>query len=310
MQLCASRLCEWYRETGPPLITVYVAIMENVLCNPHILSGYDGSRDQPRRVAGKGCLALVLQHHGTCEARVAEQSCTLRPGTVLLLDSSRDCEASQPSPESETIGIEFDFWQRPLIAVDVKRPWHARRPLSQHPCRQGWQGCFNDSIPLILPAAQSHRLRAPIQAAARHWWRDDHGRLIATGHLTQALAALLRWYPPHGQPITNSNDFVAHVQRQARALAMRGGDVGELASVFNLSRAHFTRRYHQLSGESPGQLLRRERLKAIADELGKGHSPQHIAQELGWPSTARMREFVARSSGQPWRGWRQDHSPP
>lgn len=122
---------------------------------------------------------------------------------------------------------------------------------------------------------------------------------------TALFRGLLQWLAAENHESAPATGGLAGAPAYIREHLAGVGDTGRLAQQFGMSRGHFTRRFHELTGLSPHEYLIRERLECAKELL------QHtdlkiceIAGAAGYSTSHRFcRQFRERigTSPEAWR---------
>jgi AraC-like DNA-binding protein len=92
--------------------------------------------------------------------------------------------------------------------------------------------------------------------------------------------------------------FVSAVEQFCRQNLSRPIGVADMARVARLSRYHFSRKFGNAQGESPGRFLTRLRLDEAVRLLSRGESSvKDVAEQCGYPDANYFCKVFRRSFG-------------
>ncbi len=171
---------------------------------------------------------------------------------------------------NQPVWVHFD------VGFDARRGEHPhagsydselgeRAPLLQPGSRETW----GVELPILVPPALTPLFRDSVPRLVQRW-REGHR--IAVLDATNQLGSLLLAWVAHAWSESTAAPVLSSEARITRAesLALRNLDtpfgVEEFASSAGYSRTRFSAVYQQLRGISPGEFLRRERLR-LAETL-------------------------------------------
>jgi AraC-like DNA-binding protein len=130
------------------------------------------------------------------------------------------------------------------------------------------------------------------------------GRVTLTLDFQRGTVAVARTERPEAVLPDRERDFLGRLRRTMEAhLADPRFNVDELAAEVFLSRRHLLRKVHGLTGEAPGDLLRRLRLERAAEHLRQGASVKETATAVGFRSPSHFARAFRDAFGVPPGSW-------
>lgn len=264
-----------------------------------------------------GPAAVLLVRHGQCSAwpAIGRHSIALGRGSALLLSGALDCTLQAPGPRRAS-----------LEAFD----WHGGSSLEQVSLPPGGGGVqlVSSRVDLAARAGLLHRLPPVVVIAPQQRLPDfrdsvaesliaetSHPRPGATAIVQRLLEAFIirglraelregRWSAPG--PLGLLGDPVLRTGLEDARAASLPRSVETLASEVHRSARRVRARVRAISGESPGRLLRKNRMQRALQRLERAVPRlDDIARELGYATVSSFcrafRREVGCTPGEYWR---------
>ena len=152
------------------------------------------------------------------------------------------------------------------------------------------------TAPLLeMTAPNSRSFKILVDQLAPYWWNDSLALTRANGELQAWLAQIFRQNItkrsrsvtsyPHDRIKNKEFKWIRLALKHLEDVAKQGGSVTTVAERMNCTRSHFTRRFTELSGISPGKHLIDFRMRHAHKLLSSTKLPMtRIGRRIGYTS--------------------------
>lgn len=237
------------------------------------------------RGAHAGTLEIAWVRSGRATYRIGRETLTLQPGAALLVPPEVEHSTGFVDPVTpvDAAAIHLDAGLLAEVAAVMGKA--ARRP---RPCvvpRQ--QAATLVSLgDLLLGQADDEGPGAQLAAEA-----------LAEVLAVQTLRATPKARPQRDDPVPLDRRITAAVE-QIEASYVEPLSVDDLARTAGMSRFHFSRRFREVTGQSPYKYLLETRLRRAAALLRRGHhSVTEAALCAGFGDLGRFSRMFRQWSG-------------
>jgi AraC-like DNA-binding protein len=168
-------------------------------------------------------------------------------------------------------------------------------------------------LPTLVPESLVDLFREGVPRLVTRWLDGQPLAVLEAEH--QLAGLLLAWVAQamRGPEPAGANTTEARVAR-AEAQAVRSLDAGfgveEFAAAAGWSRTRFADIYHRLRGITPGDFLRRERLRLAESLLMRGDLPvARVGALVGYPDPTVFGRFFRAHHRMTPGAWQRKHGP-
>lgn len=161
----------------------------------------------------------------------------------------------------------------------------------------------------VVPDEALDHHRGPLVGLARSLYRefrqpDASSPLVIEGIALEMLGWLLR-----GRAASDrQTPWIARARELLHARALATPSLDEIAAELDVSPVRLARAFRRTYGESPGEYLRRERIRAACERLAEPHlSLAAIAAELGFSDQSHFTRVFRKQVGITPGAWRREH---
>ncbi|HTE54949.1 MAG TPA: AraC family transcriptional regulator [Kofleriaceae bacterium] len=219
-------------------------------------------------------------------------------------------------------GYWEELGRRAITCAPLSVVFHPPREVRRGVISQGGARMFHAELPDtwmervrelgVVPDEAFDHHRGPLVQLARSLYRefrhpDASSPIVIEGIALEMLGGLLRGRvaSDRGAPWIGRARELLH----ARALDAPGLD--EVAAELGVAPIRLARAFRRTYGESPGQYLRRERIRAACQRMAEpGVSLAAIAAELGFTDQSHFTRVFRKQVGTTPGAWRRDNVPP
>ncbi len=168
---------------------------------------------------------------------------------------------------------------------------------------------------IILRAqdVESNNVRKIIDLLYEETYNRSHPSESVLSRMAEILLFLaLRQYtettplPETLYTLKNRPDFLP-LLAQIALDPVREWTLSEMAAAMGMSRAHFSKRFTESSGYTPGEALRIMRMSLACQKLQRGESLQRVADDVGYQSLSAFSRAFQRTIGQLPGEYRKQH---
>jgi len=235
--------------------------------------------------AHSGTLEITWIRAGRATYKVGRKTLTLEPGVALLVPPEVEHRTGfvDPSAPVDLAAIHLDADMLTEVAAVLGKAAHRPRPCV---VQQQHAATILSVGGVLLRQTEEHGPGAQLMAEA-----------LAEALAVEVLQAGRRDRPHHGDPIPLDWRITAAVE-QIEACYAEPLSVDDLARTAAMSRFHFSRRFREVTGQSPYKYLLETRLRRAAALLRRGHhSVTEAALCAGFTDLGRFSRMFRQWSG-------------
>jgi AraC family transcriptional regulator len=162
-----------------------------------------------------------------------------------------------------------------------------------------------------VPDEALYHERGPLVALARSLYRefrhpDTSSALVIEGVALEMLGWLQRGRPPADR----SAPWIRRARDMLHVRALEAPGLGEVAAELGVPPLRLARAFRRTYGESPGEYLRRERIRAACERLARPEvTLAALAAELGFFDQSHFTRVFRKQVGTTPGAWRREHLP-
>jgi AraC family transcriptional regulator len=144
---------------------------------------------------------------------------------------------------------------------------------------------------------------------------DAASPIVIEGVMLEMLGALLRSRTTSGPASrrglrANRQPWVARAREMFHAHALAAPSLADVAAELDVAPVRLARAFRRAYGESPGEYVRRERIRHACERLAAGNaSLAAIAVELGFADQSHFTRVFRRQLGITPGAWQRDNAP-
>jgi AraC-like DNA-binding protein len=164
----------------------------------------------------------------------------------------------------------FDITHRERNVQETPRGYNTTIPQESMRTQPSWEVVTGIDLPALLDDGAALSIHSLMRDLRHEYWKSRGDHLIASAHLqlwlSHWIAHQLGRKESRRQKEWLSRAY--HLIREAQA----GERIGDIADAIGMSRSHFTTRFTQATGESPGHVLDQVRMTKARALLTKPRS--------------------------------------
>lgn len=181
---------------------------------------------------------------------------------------------------------------RPPLVCPFDSTLTGREEFLQPGPRETW----GVDLPVLVPPKLRSSFATGIQHIVKLWLHGDQLSMVEANHVLSGLMlkwAAVQWRDKKAVPKLSMLERIERAEAQACQSLDSGFGVVEFATAAGMSRSHFCEVYEQVRGSSPGEFLRRERIRQAELLLRRSElSISAIGEMVGYPDpTVFVRSF-------------------
>jgi AraC family transcriptional regulator len=163
----------------------------------------------------------------------------------------------------------------------------------------------------VVPDEAVDHHGGPVLALARALYRefrqpDAASPIVIEGLALEMLGSLLRGR----RPSDAGASWLGRAREILAARALEAPALGAVAAEVGVAPLRLARAFRRAYGESPGDFLRRERIRAACDRLARpGASLAAVAAELGFTDQSHFTRVFRKQVGTTPGAWRRENAP-